>query len=343
MKSGTFLDDNNNLGLQEIEIDELLTAVTESCSEIQRKGNVEEADRPIVVSMENQTFIGSQESSINVQPNKSVQILSNPQVSDDLKPKKISADPSSVNSGRIEAAGTSNFGEFLAESGNKPMEIPDPEIIDCLLGPSKSSIAGEETEETLVLASQNRKKSQETQTDGSNSEVVSEQRSLRRKNKKLNYRVSESDSDRSLNGKPRKNAGNSWDSLKKFKESTETRRLAGKNNKTWECHKCSKNVRGKSYLILHLQSHDSTKDFACRICGKAFNLQASRYQHELRHTAPKVQCNICGIECKNNFALKCHLWYMHSNQRKVRCQICRKVLSSKDVLREHINIVHGSN
>jgi hypothetical protein len=57
MKSGTFLDDNNNLGLQEVEIDDLLTAVTESCSEIQQTGNVEEAGRPIV-----DTLLGSQAS-----------------------------------------------------------------------------------------------------------------------------------------------------------------------------------------------------------------------------------------------------------------------------------------
>jgi Arc/MetJ family transcription regulator len=38
LKTGTFLlDDNNNWEDQEIEIDDLLTAVTESCSKIQEK------------------------------------------------------------------------------------------------------------------------------------------------------------------------------------------------------------------------------------------------------------------------------------------------------------------
>jgi hypothetical protein len=337
MKSGTFLDDNNNLGLQEIEIDDLLTAVTESCSEIQGKLNVVEAGPPIVVSMENQMFIGSQESFASGQHNNSVRKLPEPQVDNDLEPHKVTAVPRIVDLRPIKTSGSNGFGECSAESVNKSMEIPGHRIIDCLPGPSKSSDVGEE-----ILASQNQKKSQETQTDGRNSE----QRSLRRNRRKLTYTVSESESDdtsdRPLNGKRQKNSGDSWDPLKRHMESTETRRLTGEK-KTWECHKCGKKVCFKSELITHFQSHNTTKDFHCSFCGKAFKLQNTRYVHEQIHTAPKVRCNICGMECKNNFALKTHLWYWHSNQGRVQCQICQKVLSTKYVLRDHVKKVHGSN
>jgi ribosomal protein S27E len=204
--------------LQEIEIDDLLTAVTESCSEIQGKLNVVETGRPIVVSMENQKFLESQASFVSGQPNNSVQKLPEPQVSDnlDLEPHKVTADPRIDASGRIKTSGSNDFGECLAESVDKSMEIPaTSETIDCRRGPSKSS-----------------------------------------------------DVDSILN---------------------------------------------------------------------------SRYSHVQIHTASTIRCGICGKECKNNRALKGHLWYWHSNQGKVRCQICQKVLATKYVLRDHINRVHGLN
>ncbi len=314
---GTFLDDNNNLGWQEVEIDELLIAVTESFSKLQEKRNVEESGRPIIVAMETQTVLGSQDSFISVQHNKSVQKLKNQQVRDDLEPDKVPAEP-----GSQDLAGSSDFGKCTAESGNEPMEIP------ATSNSYKSSNAGKKC---LILASQKQKKNQETQTYGSNSEVVTR-----------GLQDSEETSDPPSNGKHKNSVGNPRDLLKRYKALTGTKgqELVGKK-KIWQCHKCGKNVQDKSHLILHLQSHNTTRDLPCRICGKTFKLQNTRYIHEQRHTESKVRCQICGMECKNNYALKSHLYYWHSDQERVQCPICHKFLATKYVLRDHINRVHG--
>jgi hypothetical protein len=350
MKSGTFLEDYNNLGLQEIEIDELLTAVTESCAKIQRKGNVEEAGRPIVVSMEKPLFLESQESSINCQPNNSVQKLPGLQAGgDNLEPDKVPADPRSVNLGRIETAGSRSGGECSVESGNETVEISsvisNPETNDCLPSTSKPSDAGEEIEESSVLASQKRKKSQENQPDESSSDVVQKRKSLRRNYKKSNYceitdaseSESEDTSDTPLNGKLKKNLKTE----KNPKTFSETMVMASvlDAKKKFGCAKCGKKFEYKPLLNRHLQTHNPTSDLNCRICGKAFKVECYKQKHEKIHTAPKVRCQICGNEFKNSFALHCHRSYMHSNQ-KSKCLICQKIFASKKNLREHEKKVH---
>jgi hypothetical protein len=259
-----------------------------------------------------------------------------PQPKEDLEVAENSIDPGSLDL-ELEDTASSSI-ECSAESESEPMEnssICDPETIDCLPGPSKSSNVGKEIEGTSILASQKRKKNQEIRTYGDQSDVVQKRRNLPRKCK-LDYY--ESESGLPSNEKLKKNSG-TGKHFKNPKSAIGTKKLA-KRKKYWECDKCGKKVGFKCDLITHLQTHNNhKKDFAGRFCGKAVKTSNYRQKHEQLHNASKVSCKICGNELKNRFSLHNHLRYVHSDE-KPKCQICQKIFSSKKALCAHEREIH---
>jgi hypothetical protein len=357
-ESGKSLDVNMDSEEQEIEVAEPITVVTESCSEIQENGSMEEAG-PSVVDKdlipgnieldpwensldvggqdvpEKQTCLESRDLLFSGQRDENGQEFPEPQAREDLEAAENCADPKHVNLEQIEAAGSNSNSEFSAESGNE--EIENPKTVDCLPGPSRSS---------------KRKKSKEIRSNGSTSENIQKRRKLARKCKILNYcELTDASEPKSMktsgppsNGKPKKNPGTTK-FLKNQKPASGTRELANAENekKNWRCVKCGLKFGYKCHLNRHRETHNTTRDYACQFCNKAFKTSASRYAHEKIHTARKVKCVICGKECKNLFALKNHLRYTHSNHGKPACGICHKILSSKKYLRRHERSVHKLN
>jgi transcription elongation factor Elf1 len=111
-------------------------------------------------------------------------------------------------------------------------------------------------------------------------------------------KMSESEANR-LNGNPKKAPENfvilvqqkMGQITKQFRyASGGGKKLASAEKRIWLCDRCGKNLGSKLSLNQHLQTHNPTNEFNCRICGKAFKTSARRYQHEQRHTAPKVRC-----------------------------------------------------
>jgi hypothetical protein len=252
--------------------------------------------------------------------------------------EEISIVPENENSARTESAG----------SGNEPRTSTSG-LLDCIPGPSKSSNA----DERKLKTPQKRKKHQE---DESSSDVIQKRRNLVRKCRKLEQgektSVSQSNKNRnpSLIGNPKNNPeiqafskkqkiGNPVAAIESRKASSATKNAANQK-KSWECDECKKKFGFKWNLLAHLQSHSTTKNFKCSICRKAFKTANNKYQHEQIHT-PKVRCKICGKESKNKIALSQHHAFMHSDQRKAECGICKKILSSKQKLRYHEKKVHN--
>jgi hypothetical protein len=366
---GTLLDIKMDWEEQEIEVAEPITTVTVSCSEIQENGSIKEYglfDSEIIGnelipgsieldswkksmdvegqdSPENQTPVETRES---FPRDDSVQELPESQGEGGQENDEISADPRSMDLEQTESTRSNSIGEYSTESGNESMEIPAASD-DCLPGPSKSSGAGEEIEETPILKSQKRKKSQEIRTDGISSDVQKRQ-SLARKCKKSNCETTDASepetkktSNPTLNEKPKKNQGTRI-TQKNQKSASGTKKLAGRK-KYWECDRCGRKIVFKCDLIRHLQTHNVTNDFDCRICGQFFKTSNCRYKHEERHTASKAKCEICDKEYKNRQTLYDHRYYMHSDREKPACEICQKIFSTKNKLRSHEKRVHKLN
>jgi hypothetical protein len=125
------------------------------------------------------------------------------------------------------------------------------------------------------------------------------------------------------------------------KSSIGTKKLASaEKKKIWLCEQCGKRFGSKHDLIRHLETHNPTNDFNCRICVKAFKTDQYRYQHEQRHIVSKVECQKCGKEFKNISAFRDHHRYKHSDKKTAECQICNKTLSCNRALRNHEKRVH---
>jgi hypothetical protein len=248
----------------------------------------------------------------------------------------------------VELENTDSARIKLAASGNEPTASTSG-LLDSLPDPCKSLNADERKFKT----SQKRKKHLE---DESSSDVIQKRRNLERKCSESSS-ASQSESDKNpnppLNGKLENDPGIQAHSkkqkienpvnTKRSRKASSGKKLAANQIKRWECDQCGKKVGFKSKLVEHLQIHFTTKDFKCSICSKAFKTSNNRLQHERRHTAPKVQCKICGKESKNRFALTDHYAFMHSDRRKAECGICKKNLSSKQRLREHEQKIHKLN
>jgi hypothetical protein len=240
------------------------------------------------------------------------------------------------------------FGQEPPESQSKHgpvsdrMISADPEIISSRPGPSKSSNVGEQIEETPILTSQERKKSQGTQTDGSSSAIIENRKRSAKKRKYSGIKSAQIESRDTpgppLNEEPKKNPETSK-FLKNQKTVCGTKKLT-ERKKYWECDHCGKKLKYKFNFARHFQSHNATSEFDCRICGKVFKTDQCRQDHEERHTATTVQCKKCGKECKNRFALKTHQLRFHTKQEKSVCGICDKTFKRKDYLRQHEKRVH---
>jgi hypothetical protein len=362
-KPGTSLVINNNLTELEIEIPEPTTTVNQMGSETQENDLKEEAgawnskivEEELIAGgiqeinwkdlPEKQLFFGSQESFIidELEHVESSLNLSEPEADVGLDhAEEISIVPENRNSAETESAG----------SGNEPRASTSG-LLDSLPGPSNSLNA----DERKLKTSQKRQKVQEN-------DVVENRRNLKRKCKKSNRSesssISQLKSDKNpnppLNGKPKRNLRNqAYSKNQKIVNPMTNKRsrkassgkiesLKANQKKFWECNQCGKKIGHKKRdLLRHLQTHFTTKNFNCSICGKAFKTANNKCRHEQLHTAPKVTCKICGKVSKNRFALSQHYGSVHSNRKKAECGICKKILSSKQSLREHEMRVHNLN
>jgi KRAB domain-containing zinc finger protein len=81
---------------------------------------------------------------------------------------------------------------------------------------------------------------------------------------------------------------------------------------TVKCGECGKESKNQATLRVHLKTHEPGMNFKCRVCGKAFKTDMSRYQHERIHKDTAVKCETCGKELKNRVSLYTHMRKVHS-------------------------------
>jgi uncharacterized Zn-finger protein len=63
----------------------------------------------------------------------------------------------------------------------------------------------------------------------------------------------------------------------------------------FECQYCSKTVRSKENLKLHVRKHTGERPFACLFCGRAFGGKSDLTRHVRIHTGERpYHCEMCG-------------------------------------------------
>lgn len=121
--------------------------------------------------------------------------------------------------------------------------------------------------------------------------------------------------------------------------------MKGSSDQKVLCQRCGRKMRNNSDLRRHIQKqHLHVKRFACDVCDFASFERASMLVHQKTHLAIEkrevFQCNICGKILSTRNTLKAHIGTIHEENRSFACTICAKSFALKNCLKKHIKKVH---
>jgi KRAB domain-containing zinc finger protein len=100
------------------------------------------------------------------------------------------------------------------------------------------------------------------------------------------------------------------------------------------CDFCDEKFITKGYLKIHLESFQCRKIFTCDHCGKELRYRSRLCQHLQTHLKLKVECKICHVQVKKT-SLNTHIKFMHESE-EVECEICKKVFKNLKALKVHL-------
>ena len=150
-------------------------------------------------------------------------------------------------------------------------------------------------------------------------------------------------------------------------------KMVHENPHAIKCSICQKGFSTQSNLQTHHLFHKGLREFPCQLCGKSFFTNSSRKTHfeaihnehrieksfkckqceytsvkrrtlmehsqEAHGPVPKYSCTVCTFQATTLSQLKSHkLSHIGLKQSAVKCNICQKMISSKQNLRTHQQI-----
>ena len=77
----------------------------------------------------------------------------------------------------------------------------------------------------------------------------------------------------------------------------------------------------------------------CEVCGRRFKHELGLRQHygkKHRENPEDFRCAECGRQFKDRYAVKYHQRQVHSNERRVECELCGMTYYNKYVLQRHL-------
>lgn len=109
----------------------------------------------------------------------------------------------------------------------------------------------------------------------------------------------------------------------------------------FECNMCPKRFTKKCSLKMHLETHETGRDYQCSECGKGYATEQRRRIHErMVHNVDRV-CDQCGKTIHGIYALKQHLLeHAGIQKRKWPCDQCNAELNSHSSLKRHRTVAH---
>ncbi|KAK4321845.1 hypothetical protein Pmani_007382 [Petrolisthes manimaculis] len=112
-----------------------------------------------------------------------------------------------------------------------------------------------------------------------------------------------------------------------------------KNKMSFECEQCGKKFDEMRRCQSHMHLVHREARHMCRYCGRMFKRRCDLLQHERRHKSPALPCKMCGKVFKLPKDLAAHM-ATHSRERRYKCNICNKELTTVRNLKNHITSFH---
>lgn len=108
------------------------------------------------------------------------------------------------------------------------------------------------------------------------------------------------------------------------------------SSKGYACDLCGKVLNHPSSVIYHKESEHGGQSYVCGKCGKSFKHKQLLHRHQLVHSQVRpFTCKICGATFKTNTNLVNHE-SLHSGVKKFTCDICKQKFAHKTSLTLHL-------
>ena len=109
------------------------------------------------------------------------------------------------------------------------------------------------------------------------------------------------------------------------------------------CPICDKQFITASHMKKHIKYEHEGEKFKCDYCNNVYNSQQAKSYHErLKHTPTQsqVHCAMCKRSFGSEVALKSHMKYVHTSQKRLSCKHCEKTFKQIKNLRAHLASIH---
>ena len=108
-----------------------------------------------------------------------------------------------------------------------------------------------------------------------------------------------------------------------------------------QCRTCNKYLPTANSLLLHMESHERTRDFLCHVCNKGFSTKGNLTTHLKLHSGQRpFLCQTCGSSFTHRSGLKIHM-RVHTGERPYRCETCGRGFTHSNSLKIHKRVHTG--
>ena len=114
------------------------------------------------------------------------------------------------------------------------------------------------------------------------------------------------------------------------------RTIKQEKNTIFACERCDFQCERKSAMTEHIKRCQGIKDNKCPKCDfVAVTKKEIEYHVTSKHSAGKLECDICGKVLKNILTLQVHKRTLHGERKVVQCKYCQTTTHRKESMIQH--------
>ena len=142
------------------------------------------------------------------------------------------------------------------------------------------------------------------------------------------------------NNKSERQVNNKKESYKLKRESFTIQNNVHERRQTFQCHICTKWLKVKGDLKVHIKNVHEKICFKCDLCNRSYYDENKLTQHKVAAHKNKTnfKCKICNLNFSCNTSLYNHVKRVHKQIKKHVCAVCNKRFVTKSDLKMHANV-----